>query len=199
MARDRSSRPEAKPLRLFIAVDVPDRIKGNVASAIEPFRDRIPGARWTRSEGWHVTLKFLGTTWPRLLDRVVASVSTAASAAEAFETRMTEVGVFPSPGRARVVWAGLEDREGHFSTLVKVLDDLLVEDFVPEKRAFTPHLTLARLNPPRSIREFAPELVGTSLVSEPFVVDRLVLYRSYLSPKGATYEPLVDASLGASA
>lgn len=196
MARDRASRPEAKPLRLFIAVDVPDWVKGNVASAVEPFRERIPVARWTRSDGWHVTLKFLGATWPRLVDMVTASVRAAASGAESFETRMTDIGVFPSPGRARVVWAGLDDPEGRFQALVKSLDGLLEEHFVPERRAFTPHLTLARLNPPRNIREFAPELVGTQVPSEPFTIDRLVLYRSHLSPKGATYESLVEAPLG---
>jgi RNA 2',3'-cyclic 3'-phosphodiesterase len=193
MARDRASRPEAKPLRLFVAVDVPDRVKAEVAAAVAPYREKIPGARWTRSDGWHVTLKFLGATWPRLLDEVVASVGSAAAASDRFETKLTEIGVFPSPGRARVVWVGLEETEGRFSALVKTLDDLLVEHFVPEKRAFTPHLTLARLNPPRNIREFVPDLVGTGIPSEPFAVDRLVLYRSHLSPKGATYEPLVEA------
>jgi RNA 2',3'-cyclic 3'-phosphodiesterase len=195
MARDRASRPEAKPLRLFVAVDVPARVKSDLASAVKPYRDRISGARWTRSDGWHVTLKFLGATWPRLLDEVHAAVEAAARGAVGFETRLTQLGVFPSPGRARVVWVGLEDPEGRFAALVKKLDELLVENFVPEKRAFTPHLTVARLNPPRNIREFAPDLVGTTVVSEPFPVDRLVLYRSHLSPKGATYEPLVEAKL----
>jgi RNA 2',3'-cyclic 3'-phosphodiesterase len=196
MARDRASRPEAKPLRLFVAVDVPDQVKGELAAVVAPYRDRIPGARWTRSEGWHATLKFLGATWPRLVDTVLESVRVAAGGAEAFESRLTSLGVFPSPGRARVVWAGLEDLEGRFSTLVKSLDALLEEHFVPEKRAFTPHLTVARLNPPRNIREFAPDLVGTAIPSDPFPVDRLVLYRSYLSPKGATYEPLLASPLG---
>jgi RNA 2',3'-cyclic 3'-phosphodiesterase len=193
MARDRASRPEAKPLRLFVAVDIPDRVKGDLASAVEPYRDRIPGARWTRSDGWHVTLKFLGATWPRLLDEVHGAVKAAAGASAAFESRLTEIGVFPSPGRARVVWAGLSDPEGRFTEMVKRLDDLLAEHFVPEKRAFTPHLTLSRLNPPRNIREFTPDLVGTAVPSESFPVDRLVLYRSHLSPKGASYEPLLEA------
>jgi 2'-5' RNA ligase len=195
MARDRAARPEAKPLRLFVAVDVPDRVKSDLAAAVKPYRDRIPGARWTRSDGWHVTLKFLGTTWPRLLEEVQAAVGAASRGSDGFETRLTQLGVFPSPGRARVVWAGFEDPEGRFAALVKELDELLVEHFVPEKRAFTPHLTVARLNPPRNIREFAPELVGTTVVSEPFAVDRLVLYRSHLSPKGATYEPLLESPL----
>lgn len=199
MARDRASRPEAKPLRLFVAVDVPDLVKTGLASAVEPYRERIPGARWTRSDGWHVTLKFLGATWPRLVETVREAVQTAAGRTEAFETRLTEMGVFPNPGRARVVWAGLEDTEGRFALMVKLLDDLLAEHFVPEKRAFTPHLTLARLNPPRNIREFVPDLVGTGVPSDVFPVDRLVLYRSYLSPQGASYEPLLEAPLATSA
>jgi 2'-5' RNA ligase len=192
VARDRSSRPEAKPLRLFIAVDVPEDVKAALAGAIDPFRDRIPGARWTRSDGWHVTLKFLGSTWPRLLEEVEGAVRQAGREAVAPETGLTHVGVFPSPRRARVVWAGLADPHGRFTQIVKVLDELLEEHFAPEKRSFTPHLTLARLNPPRDVAEFAPDLVGTPVSSRPFVADRLVLYRSHLSPHGARYEPIAS-------
>ena len=35
-----------------------------LAERVAPFRERIPGARWTRGDGWHVTLKFLGKTFP---------------------------------------------------------------------------------------------------------------------------------------
>jgi RNA 2',3'-cyclic 3'-phosphodiesterase len=196
VAGGRDSFPEAKPLRLFIAADIPARVKADVASAVGPYTERIPAARWTRSDGWHITLKFLGATWPRLMEEVRGAVRTVAGRTQAFETRLTEMGVFPSPGRTRVVWVGLEDAEGHFPALVKSLDDLLAENFGFEKRAFTPHLTLARLNPPRNIREFIPDLVGTSVASEPFMVDRLVLYQSHLSPKGATYESLLEAPFG---
>src|SRR5438128_4479731 len=160
MARDRTSRPEAKPLRLFIAVDVPDAVALGLADRISPFRGRIPLARWTNRSSWHVTLKFLGATWPRLLDDVHAATTEAAGRSASFETRLTEVGAFPSARRARVIWGGLDDPEGRFRAMVKELDDLLREHFDPEKRAFTPHLTLARLNPPRDLAEFAPDLVG---------------------------------------
>lgn len=199
MARDRAARPEAKPLRLFVATDVPDPVRVALARTVAPFRDGVPGARWTRTEGWHVTLKFLGSTWPRLADEVREAVSSAAAGAEAFQTELTEIGVFPSVRRARVIWAGLADPEGRFARLVADLDDRLSDHFVPEKRAFTPHLTLARLTPPRDLAEFAAGLPGMPVRSEPFPVDRLVLYRSHLSPKGATYEPLLVAPLGASA
>jgi 2'-5' RNA ligase len=196
VARDRAARPEAKPLRLFVAADVPDPVKGALASSTAPFRDRVPAARWTRSDGWHVTLKFLGTTWPRLVEEVREVVGAVAAGSEPFHTELTEVGVFPSVRRARVIWAGLADPEARFTKLATDLDDRLADHFDPEKRAFTPHLTLARLNPPRDLSEFAADLPGMSVRSEPFPVDRLVLYRSHLSPKGATYEPLLAAPLG---
>jgi 2'-5' RNA ligase len=195
MARDRADQPD-KPLRLFIAVDVPDAVKTRLAGDVARFRARVPVARWTRSDGWHVTLKFLGATWPRLVETVREAVTTAAAGSNAFPSAVTELGAFPSPGRARVIWAGLSDPHGRFAALAGRLDDLLLaEDFDAEKRAFTPHLTLARLNPPRDIREFSPDLVGASVASEPFEVDRLVLYQSRLSPKGATYQPLLEAPL----
>ena len=198
MARDRADRPEARPLRLFVAVDVPQEVKTGLAATVAPFRERIPGARWTRSEGWHLTLKFLGTTWPRLVEDVRQAVRTAAQGSTAFHTNLTGLGVFPSPRRARVVWAGLADPEDRFSPMVKLLDELLSEHFVPEKRAFTPHLTLARVNPARDIGEFAPTLLGLPVESSPFPVDRLVLYRSHLSPKGATYEAVETFPLAGS-
>jgi 2'-5' RNA ligase len=186
----RAGEPPPKPLRLFVAVDVPESARPPVRAALQPFGTRIPGARWTAESAWHVTLKFLGGTWPRMLDDVRKAISATAATASAFETRLTAIGVFPSPARARVVWVGLDDPEARLRAFAEWLDEGLAEHFVPEARTFTPHLTLARLIPPRSLREFAPDLVGTVVHSEPWTVGELVLYRSHLSPRGATYEPL---------
>jgi RNA 2',3'-cyclic 3'-phosphodiesterase len=192
----RGEGPPARSLRLFVAVNVPDDVKANVAEALEPFRDRIPGARWTRREGWHVTLKFLGATWPRMVEPVKEAVGAAAGRAAPFETGVTVLGAFPSARRARVLWAGLSDPEGRFAALVTALDDLLVEDFTPEDRAFTPHLSVARLQTPRALDEFVPEFAGLAVASRAFAVDAMVLFQSHLSRQGATYEPLVEAPFG---
>jgi 2'-5' RNA ligase len=130
-----------------------------------------------------------------MLDAVRAGVGEAVKDAAPVATRLTAVGVFPSVRRTRVVWAGLEDPGGTLASLAARLDDLLADLVEPEARPYTPHLTLARLNPPRDLSEFAPELVGLSVASEPFSIDRVVLYRSHLSPHGATYEPLAVEAL----
>lgn len=185
MARDRSSRPEAKPLRLFVAVDVPEDVRRVIAEAFAPWRERFPKARWAPQENWHLTLKFLGSTWPRLADWVHEAVAAAASEHAPFPTRIDGLGCFPNARRARVLWAGLADPEGRFPALAASLDAALAREFEPEKRAFTPHLTVARSDPPLTLPE---GFAQTPLRTETFTIDRLILYRSHLQRPAPRYE-----------
>jgi 2'-5' RNA ligase len=196
MARNRAARPEAKPLRLFAAVDVPPRVKETVVEAVAPWRERFPKARWVPAENWHVTVKFMGRTWPRLADWVEEACRDAASVIRPFRASLTGLGVFPGPTRARVLWVGLKDREGSLSALAGALDDRLAKEFAPEKRPFHAHLTVARFNPPHSLRDLIDDLQATTVEARPFNVRRLVLYRSHLSPRGARYEPIGKFPLG---
>jgi 2'-5' RNA ligase len=186
MARDRASRPEAKPLRLFVAIEIPEEIRADVEDAVSPWRARFPRARWVRRENQHVTVKFLGSTWPRLVDWVRSSVGAVAAATGPFQTRATGLGAFPSAGRARVLWAGLEDPGRTMSQIATALDEALRKEFAPEKRGFTPHLTVARFDPPVAL----DGLEEAELRSEAFPVDRLILFRSHLRRPAPVYEAL---------
>ena len=189
MGRDRAARPEAKPLRLFVAVDVPDDIRAEVAGALTPLRERIPEARWPPERNWHVTVKFLGRTWPRLVEWVTEAVGDVASAAAPFRTSVAGLGAFPSLRRARVVWAGLDDAGGALASLAAALDEALADEFAPEARTFSPHLTVARLKTPAPLGELPP------LAGRPFDVDRIVLYRSRLQRPAPVYEALGEFRL----
>lgn len=193
MARDRASRPEAKSLRLFVAVDVPGSVRDLVQEAIAPVRARYPRGRWVPKENQHVTVKFLGATWPRLVEWVHASVASVARSIEPFQTRVTGVGAFPSPRRARVLWAALDDAAGRLAGVAGALDEALTEEFEPEKRAFTAHLTVARFEPPVPLND--ETLPDAAVRSEVFAVDHLVLYRSHLRRPAPVYEPLGEFPL----
>jgi RNA 2',3'-cyclic 3'-phosphodiesterase len=197
MARNRAARAEAKPLRLFVAVDIPQRAKELVDETIDPWRQRFPEGRWVGPEKWHVTVKFLGRTWPRLAGWVEESCRGAASEVRPFRLSLSGMGVFPGKTRARVLWVGLEDPQGSLATLARALDERMAKEFPPEKRAFHPHLTVARFNPPVPMRDWADELDGVRFEIEPFRIGSLVLYRSHLSPRGARYEPVSRFRLGA--
>jgi 2'-5' RNA ligase len=190
MARDRASREGAKSFRLFVAVDVPEEARWAVASAVEPLREAFSSARWVPIENQHVTLKFLGATGPRLMDRVTEAVEDVALAAAPFSTRVDGLGAFPNERRARVLWAGLADPDGRLVGLAGALEEALRRDFPPEERAFTPHLTVARFEPQVRLEELA------ALTTDPFEVDRVVLFRSHLRRPAPVYEPLATFLLG---
>lgn len=192
MARDRASRPEAKPQRLFVAIDVPHAVRSHLADAIAPLRDHVPG-KWVPTENWHVTMKFLGSTWPRLVEWVHETCERVAADHEAVETSLTALGAFPSERRARVLWTGLDDPGERFAAIASDLEAALASEFKTEKRAFTAHLTVARFDPPAPL---AGRLEGIDVANDPFVVDRVVLYRSHLRRPAPVYEPVGEFPLG---
>lgn len=185
MGRDRASRPEAKPLRLFAAVEIPEEIRGALAEAVKPVRERFPKARWVPIQNQHVTVKFLGSTYPRLVEWVTGSISTVAGHHAPFPTRVEGLGAFPNARKARVLWAGLHDADGRLERLAAALDEVLAREFAPEKRGFTPHLTVARFDPPVPL-----DPPGVAFESDAFEIDRIVLFRSHLRRPAPVYEPI---------
>jgi RNA 2',3'-cyclic 3'-phosphodiesterase len=191
MARDRAARPEATPQRLFVAFDLPEDVRTDLAHAVEPLRGGLRG-RWTPPANWHVTLKFLGRTWPRLVEWVTEACRSVAGQHASFESALTTLGAFPNERRARVLWAGLDDSGGRASAIAAGLEDALAREFTPEKRAFTPHLTVARFDPALAVGEV---LAGIEVASRPFPVDRIALYRSHLQRPAPRYERLQEFPL----
>jgi RNA 2',3'-cyclic 3'-phosphodiesterase len=184
---------EAKPLRLFVAVDLPDDVRARVERGVEPIRDRYPKGRWVPNENQHVTMRFLGATWPTAVDGVLASVGDVATRHVPFETRVSSLGAFPSPRRARVLWAGLEDPAERLTRIATDLEDTLSDTFPPEKRPFTPHLTVARFDPSVALED---DLVELGVESAPFEVAWLTLYRSHLRRPAPRYEAVATFPLG---
>jgi RNA 2',3'-cyclic 3'-phosphodiesterase len=194
MARDRAARPEAKPLRLFVAIEIPEDAKDAVETAFAPWREAFPKARWVPRENLHVTLKFLGRTWPRLTDWVPEQVEEAAADVPRFSVRLQGVGSFPSAKRGRAIWAGFDDGDQRLTELAGAIDTALDDEFEPEKRPFHPHLTVARSDPPL---KFPAAYMGTELESKPWLVDSVTLFRSHLGRPAPRYEPLARFPLGA--
>jgi 2'-5' RNA ligase len=192
MARDRAARPEAKPLRLFVAVEIPEQVKDVVEEAFAPWREQFPKARWAPRENWHVTLKFLGRTWPRLTEWVPERIEAAVRTEAPLAARISGVGSFPSARTGRVLWAGFED-ETAMVRLAAAVEGALVDEFPAEKRPFHPHLTVARSDPPVKLPS---TFAATPLLSEEWEVDHVVLFRSHLRRPAPWYEPLAIFPLG---
>jgi RNA 2',3'-cyclic 3'-phosphodiesterase len=192
MGGDDSGALETGALRLFVAVDVPDDVKRSVATAIEPWRQTFPEARWIPPENWHITLTFLGATGRELVPWIEETIGAVASAHAPVVARLTNLGAFPIGDRARVLWVGVDDPDHRLAALAADLEAALVREFPLEARAFHPHLTVARSEPPVRLPNGFAE---TTVSAGPFNVDRLVLFRSYLRRPRPRYEAIHFFSL----
>ena len=179
---------ETKKIRLFVAVRVPEPQLALLKASSAPLRGAIADARWTPPENQHLTLKFLGSTPEDLLEPIGAALDAVAAGVAPEKITLSNLGAFPGRRRARVLWAGVEDPSALLSRLAGGLDDALKpHGFEPEKRKFTPHLTLARLRMPVDVSEALGAAPASARFS-PFLVDSIDLFSSKLSPYGARYE-----------
>lgn len=177
-------------MRAFIAIDLPENIHAELRRRQAEFRALCPDARWTRPEGIHLTLKFLG----EINDAQVRQVSDALAALGPLEPFAVEVkgfGVFPDARRPRVFWAGLEAPPALAKLAESVEERMEKLGFVREDRPFTPHLTLARFKNPRpqpALQQASEQLGGAGLpLLGRFEVSEFFLFESKLSPHGAEY------------
>lgn len=151
---------------------------------------RAPRVRWTRPEGWHCTLKFLGSVRVELTELLLAKAAELDLAAGP-PCYWQDIGAFPSLGRARILVAHLSDEAGHLARLAERLGELALTFDVPrETRAYRPHVTLARLERPFDIGAFREEFA----LGGPVTLGPVTLYASRPSPSGSHYEALWRAS-----
>ncbi|HYZ90833.1 MAG TPA: RNA 2',3'-cyclic phosphodiesterase [Actinomycetota bacterium] len=182
-------------MRLFVAVDVPERIKQSIESGIVGMlRDRLPDARWTRPQGRHLTLKFLGNVDDERVGEIGEALRAVARKHRPFDASFDDIGGFPNLSRPRVLWIGVGEGADPMSALAAGIESGLEPlGFEPEGRPFRGHFTLARFPKPRVIGAL-PEL---DVPSDIFGVSDVVLFRSQLHPKGARYTALERFPLSA--
>jgi 2'-5' RNA ligase len=169
-------------LRLFLAVDLPDRVRQEVVA----MSTQVNNARWVKPHQLHITLRFMGQTPDDALAGVVDRL--ARVQVPAFALALRGAGVFPSavnPKRARVLWLGLDPAEPMVG-LKHAIDACLGRD--TERSSFSPHLTLARFtnSPDPTLTQFLSRYQAYR--SAPWPVACFHLYKSTLSSSGAVHE-----------
>ncbi|MFC5475699.1 RNA 2',3'-cyclic phosphodiesterase [Paraherbaspirillum soli] len=125
--------------RLFIAVDLPAAATAELAR-IEPLP--MPGMRLIAQDQMHLTLHYLGEAD---VERMGAALQ--AVALPAFSLTLERVGRFAAAGGAVTLWVGVRDNPQLLRLHAEVAGALAGEGFLPEKRRYSPHITLARCKP----------------------------------------------------
>ena len=181
---------EPDRIRAFVALELPDSVRETIRQEQRAIKRELPRARWTRPEGQHLTLKFLGETTPDQLTRLKVEIAAHTAGLAAVSVRLAGSGFFPSQRRPRVAWIGGRADGGVEAAEAVEIAATKVE-FSPERRVWSLHLTQARLGRPwpRGAVERFLEW-GCGLVFAPFTCREVVLFESELRPGGAVYTPL---------
>ena len=155
----------------------------------------LPGARWTRDENFHLTLRFIGDVDEGVADDVDSALLEIN--APPFDVFIVGIGYFGKAKAARAVWAGIETSEPLIRLQQKVDSAMQRIGLAAEERKYTPHITLARLKgtPQRRLENFVAD--HGDFCAGPVHVDTFTLYSSFLSSSGAIYTPEVTYPLNA--
>ena len=187
-------------MRLFLAMDLPDAPRRDLAAIQADLRARCPGWRWVRPASIHLTMRFLGDVGPELDAASRRSWEEVTAACPAVRLRLGRVGVFQGPSRPRVLWVSASEEpegEARLESLARGLEQAArALGFLPEDRPFRPHLTLARA---AGSERPVPPPAEPRAIGEIFEVGEVVLFRSDLDPSGARYTRLAAYPLGGGA
>jgi len=177
-------------MRVFIAIDLPNEIRDALREIQRQLRSLTDSVRWVAPESIHITLKFVG----EVPDKRVEDINTALRGLtwKPFTVTVRGVGFFPGTRSPRIFWAGMEAPT--MKGLAEHLDARMErQGFDKEKRAFRPHITLARA---KDSRIDSSLVLGATEYQEhnfgSFTVDRVFLFKSTLKPSGAVYEKLKE-------
>jgi 2'-5' RNA ligase len=191
-------------VRLFVAAEPSEQVRASAAASVARLRDRLDsagaggGLRWVPANHLHLTVWFMGEVSEARAGAVLDAIRPALDV-PAFDLHLAGFGVFPPSGPPRVLWMGVT---GGLEELAAAHDQvgarLAPWGFPPEARAYSAHLTVARIKeaPKGAARAALRQVIADQPADAGLCrIGQLTVFRSRTSPKGALYEPLLRVPL----
>lgn len=178
-------------MRVFFGIPIPERTKQDISAQIRELQGRYPGLSWVNTENYHITLLFIGET-EQMTAAGLCRALRRGGMPYSFYARLSGVHQFPPRGRARVIFAALEEGVQGCEKMYEFIMHTPGFQRYDQKRRYEPHITLARVKKGRR----APDPTRLSLnLTSGFRIDRFNLYRSTLKSTGAEYSVLDEFNL----
>jgi len=178
-------------IRSFIAFEVGDeRVLRSIMEAQDMLRRTGASLKLVDPSNIHVTMKFLGNIPVTIVDSIYEEMKKIAF--EPFKIKIKGLGAFPNIRRINVIWAGIREGAKELREISTGLEsNLQALGFEPDRKGFSPHLTIARVRTGRGKDDLAKCIEG--LADQEFGVieaECLKLKKSVLTPKGPIYSLL---------
>ena len=191
-------------MRLFVAAHPSEEVRNGAARGAGQLRDRLEhvgaarGIRWIPPANMHLTVWFLGEVSDPRAGAVLEALAPPVTIPP-FDLHVSGFGAFPPSGPPRVLWMSVtEGLQGLALLHEEVGARLQPWGFRPEGRAYSAHLTIARLKePPQGAARVAIRhaVAHEQADAGRCRIDHLIVFRSHTSPSGAAYEPLLRVPL----
>jgi RNA 2',3'-cyclic 3'-phosphodiesterase len=140
-------------MRLFVALEVPEAVRENLAAIRKNFSSISPELRWVPPENLHVTLKFIGSVPGEKLQPIIEALRSV-RVDKPVQLKFSGMGGSP----AGVYWAAIESSVALKTLAAQIDQSLRPLGIVGENRPFHPHVTLARFKD-RKILKKIDELI----------------------------------------
>jgi 2'-5' RNA ligase len=185
-------------LRAFVALDVGDAARSRIEQAQHSLLTSGAVLKLVRPCDVHLTLLFLGEVDAGRVPALSDAVRVSAAGICPFTLSLTGVGSFGPRDTPRVVWVGVHGDLEPMKTLhSRLVLEVAAMDLLPEERAFSPHLTLARVKSPRNTGRLIHTLGQMRDMAFGDVrIESVRLIRSRLQASGPEYTILCEAPLG---
>jgi 2'-5' RNA ligase len=176
-------------VRAFLALEIRPATRASLGEVIRRLRPHTLRVRWVDPAQMHLTLVFFDDLPPGKLEAVTEAAAAACGRFPPITLQAKGLGYFGQGDRMRVLWCGLSEPTGTLALLRAELQAALEPlGFAPERRPFSPHLTLGRLREPSREFPLRRELEGmAAFEAAPEVADHLTLFESTLTPRGPLY------------
>ncbi len=182
-------------MRAFVALELPEKLKQRFTEVCELLRTPDAKVRWVAPENIHLTLKFLGDINDHQAGAIGDAVHAVSTEFAPFSLEIGGIGAFPNRRNPRVIWMGVSPNPDLKRLFVKIEKAATSSGVSAEGRSFSPHLTIGRVK----FLERRSRLIGLlrEVGVEPFfyLLDRLTLFESRLTPEGPVYRPVVSEYL----
>jgi 2'-5' RNA ligase len=153
--------------------------------------------RWVKPDNIHLTLKFLGEIDESQVVPIGRILDNMTSGMAPFKLQVKGLGAFPNARNPKVIWMGMDDNQQRLVFFQEKLEETLAAiGFTPEKRDYSPHLTLGRVKDSRGKRDI--EQIIEKYKNEDlgyFTADTIIFFQSDLQPSGPVYSSLKTIQL----
>ncbi len=171
-------------MRVFIGIELDQRTKKYIREVQGKVRKHCEKGRFTMSDNFHLTLKFLGEIDEAQLSGIIDAMDKAVNDTSPFEIGLDRVDYFQKKNR-RILWVGSKsssELEALASTVENTMEAI---GFEPDNRPYQAHITLGR-----QVKLKADDVLSETSVEWRPIIDNITLFESKRVDDVLRYVPI---------